>query len=248
LRVAETASVGGTLTYISTVEQANTIAIPSGQVVYQAREVEKKLGPVEDFQKRLLGAGRDWITLLILGFVMLKLLDRPMQRAGEATRRVLPALGWGLVVLLVTPLALVLVGALVTVLSLLLGVVTLEGLSIMVAVGGYIALALVTLIFLIILFYVSKLVVALAVGGWLYRRIWPEGEMKPIWPLLMGVTLFVLLSLIPLGGGALIGILVTLAGLGALWMTIRPHGFLAATPHAPAPEAGDNLSDHHHQG
>jgi hypothetical protein len=240
IRVSDTAEVGGTLKYISAVEQSSTIALPAAQVTYETLVTEKKLTPVEELQKRILRAARDWITLLILGALALRFLQPPLQRTTMASRRWLPALGWGMVVLMVTPLAIFLSGAAITIASLLLGVVTLSSLSTFVSVGGYLVLTLFVLVFLIILVYVSKLVVATSFGGWLCQRLWPNSEARPIVSLLIGISLYVLIAMLPFGLGLLFGVVVTFIGLGALWIAYRqrnlPPEMLAPLPTA---HAGD---------
>jgi hypothetical protein len=243
IRVSDTASVGGTLTYTSPAEQSGAIALPGEKVVYIASVVEEKLTIAQSIQRRALQAGRDWITLLILGALLVRLLQRPLQHSSIAARQVLPALGWGIVVLLVTPLAVLLLGAAITIVSLLLGIVTLGGLSSMVSVGGYLALTLMALAFVITLLYISKLVVALAVGGWLYRRVWPQGDMKPIWPLLIGITVYELFAILPLGVGFLFTLLVSLIGLGAIWIMLRRRNLQPVPPAATPPGNPDEMSE-----
>jgi hypothetical protein len=243
IRVSETAKVGGMLKYTSPVEQASTIALLTEQVAYEAPVVTKKLTPAEDFQKRVLGAARDWITLLIFGLLMLHLLQRPFQRSSAATRRWLPALGWGMVVFVVVPMAVLLLGAAIVVISLLLGVVTLSGLSALVSVGGSLSLTLLALAFLVILFHISKLVVAASVGGWLVQRIWPQRTVNPIWPLIIGISLYVLITLLPFGVGALFSIVVTLIGLGALWIAYRQRNLLPETLTPNSPDHSGELSE-----
>jgi len=69
--------------------------------------------------------------------------------------------------------------------------------------------------------YGSKLVVAYLVGRLLLKWLAPKFTGHAFWPMLIGVLLYTFLRAIPLGFGWVIGVLVTLIGLGAMWLYYR---------------------------
>ena len=71
--------------------------------------------------------------------------------------------------------------------------------------------------FLIAVGYISKIVFSFLVGRMILERIrepWGTGR---VWPLVLGVVLFAIVRAIPILGW-FIGLIVTLLGLGALWL------------------------------
>jgi len=79
---------------------------------------------------------------------------------------------------------------------------------------------LVMAIFVLLISYGSKLVVAFWGGKWILSKLAPQAAESKIWPLVLGVVLYVLLRAIPVLGWV-IGVIVTLLGLGAMWLVFR---------------------------
>ena len=52
----------------------------------------------------------------------------------------------------------------------------------------------------------------------------PKYDGGLIWPLVLGLLLYTFLRAIPLGFGYLVGVVVTLVGIGAIWLLIRDCG------------------------
>ncbi len=230
LRVTSDAHIGGMLTYISPVEQADRIDIvPGGGIEYQA---DKSVSPRDMkslasqwFAKRM----RDLVTLLVLGSLAVWTHTPLLNRlADQGQSKPLPAVGWGLVVLIGGHTALIVPTGLVLVLGILTSVVTLGGLAITVFGVGFSGVSLAFALFWLAIAYGAKLVVAYLVGRLVLQRLAPQYTDRAIWPLLLGVVLYVLVRAIPVLGG-FIGLLVTLAGLGAMWMLFREK------KHAPEP-------------
>ncbi len=73
-------------------------------------------------------------------------------------------------------------------------------------------------IFLIFVLYLSKGVVAYLVGFLILERLAPKVAAHKFWPLLLGLIIYVLLRSIPYFGWA-VSLVVTLIGLGAVWLT-----------------------------
>jgi hypothetical protein len=222
LRVAQDAHIGGMLTYVSPVEQADAIeAVPGGGIEYQ---VDRSV-PQPDF-KALAGQWftarlRDLVTLLVLGGLAVwthtPLLNRLADRARD---KPLPAIGWGGVVLIGGHVALVILAGLVLVLGILTSVVTLGGLALTVFGVGFSGVALAFALFWLAVAYGAALIIAYLVGRLILQRLAPRYADRAIWSLVLGVVLYVLVRSIPVLGW-FIGLLMTLAGLGAMWMLFR---------------------------
>lgn len=138
-----------------------------------------------------------YLGMLLVGGVSLWLLSKPLNLAVTALHnRSLPALGTGLLVTLLTPPALILLGFTV--------------------IGLPLALTLFPLY--LIMLYFGKLVVALALA----RTIGSSASLKltPLMEMFIGVTLFHLLRLIPVGGH-LLSLLMTWIGVGAIYLSLK---------------------------
>ena len=223
LRVAEEAHIAGTLTYVSPVEQADAIeAVPGGGVVYEPPdEPEVRVGFAHRAGQWFLARVRDFVTLLVLGGLAVwryqALLDR---LTDQARSQPLPALGWGFAIMIGGHVAVVVLAVLVLVLGILMSVVTLGGLALTVFGVGFSGLALVFALFSLSVAYGSKLIVAYLVGKLILQRLAFAHADKAIWSLVLGIVLYVLVRSIP-GLGWLIGAVMTLAGLGAMWLLFR---------------------------
>jgi len=68
--------------------------------------------------------------------------------------------------------------------------------------------------------YVTKVVVSFLGGRLILARLKPDWAEGRIWPLAVGVVLFVVITAIPILGG-LVKLVVVLLGLGALWLLGR---------------------------
>jgi len=71
--------------------------------------------------------------------------------------------------------------------------------------------------------YVSKLVVALLVGKAIFDSLAPKANAHKIFPLLLGLVIYLLVRAIPFLGWA-VGVVVTLVGLGAIWIGLTTGG------------------------
>jgi hypothetical protein len=239
LRVGPDAQIGGTLTYQSEVEQSSAIAVqPEGGVVYQTPEpgedgqavgrpqAEFRFNPLD----WLVARAREFITLLILGGLALWLLPVLLTTVTEKARtQTLQSTGWGLVMLILGYAAALLVAGLILGLGILLWVVTLGGLSGTVFGVGFSGLGLAFTVFLLLVSYGSKLVVAYLVGRLITERLLPQYAQNRVAHLLIGVLVYVIIRGIPLVGW-LVGLAATLIGLGAMWLVFRDRRASAITP------------------
>ncbi len=234
LHVNESARIDGQLTYRSPVEQAEAIlSAPAGGVAFEQTEAENTLAQqlAQALKKRL----HELITLLILGGLVAWRAPALLgSLAEQARQKPLPAVGWGMVGLLGGYLGAGVIAVVVFLLGLLLAIVSLGDLALGVLGTGFAALTLLLTLFWLLVAYGSKLVVAYLGGRMILQRLAPQPVAKAIWPLLLGIGLYMLLRLVPLLGW-LVGAAATLVGLGAAWLWARQR--------RTAPPAAEQVQD-----
>ncbi|MGH2524044.1 MAG: hypothetical protein ACRDH2_16175, partial [Anaerolineales bacterium] len=230
LRVGPEAEIGGQLIYTSAIEQSSNIATqPGGGVVFQTPQPgeQPQAGPSPQVSVGInilnwfVARGRELITLLIFGALVLWQAPAQLNTIIEKARtQALPAAGWGLVVIIVGYAGAFIVAGLIVALGILFGIVTLGGLSGTVLGVGLSGLGLVFTVFTFLVSYGSKLVVAYLVSKLLMQRLAPQYAENKVGLLALGVVLYVIIRGIPLFGW-LIGVIVTLVGVGAMWLAFR---------------------------
>lgn len=241
LHIRPEAVIGGTLEYHSAVQQdAGIQADPEGGVVYRYRpprdseewkdfrEVKPDIHvtpPVFNFggmfMSYVFGVVREFLTLILLGALAVWLIPSWLTRgAGWLRDKPLPSLGWGILVLIIGGIGLVAAGILVFMLGLAVGVVTLFGLMSTVWGIGFSAVGLSGALFLAILQYGSKLVVAMLIGDSILRLFNKNYSASAFWPLLLGILLVVFVDAVPILG-TVFSILMMIFGLGAIWLLFR---------------------------
>jgi cytoskeletal protein CcmA (bactofilin family) len=179
------------------------------------------------------------IPLLVFGLLGLWLLPSYMKRGGQKLRaKPLRALGIGLLALVIAfnlILVAVLIASLIFVFGLWLGTIGLWDLTWVVWGIGFPALALVVAVSAIFVDYGSKVLVAYLVGVLILERLIPRATRYRLWPLLLGLVLYVLLLSIPYFGWVL-SVVVTACGLGAAWMFYRERNQAEATEASVTPD------------
>jgi hypothetical protein len=162
-------------------------------------------------------------------------------------KKPLPSVGWGCLVTLVFPILLVLAMAALLIIAILIGLVTFGQLTAQVVGIGAVSIAWVTVVFNFVIFTVTKVIVALAVGRLILTRFGPN--MKPLWlniaALLLGALIYEILRIIPVVGW-IVALLAILVGLGAMFMAARQRGKpepLPPLPPTPATEPTFEESD-----
>jgi hypothetical protein len=239
LRVGPEAKIGGQFRYTSPVEQTRAIAAkPEGGIVYRApepgqpgtRAVTALPTPREEMMAWVWARLREVVSLTLLGGLALWLLPALFQRVAERTQ-VQPwlAAAWGLLVGIVGYGGALLAAILIILLVAGLAALTLAGLAVSVFGLGFSALGLALSLFLLLGAYASKLVVIYPLSHTLLEKFLPQWNHYKIVPLFLGVLVFVLLRSIP-WLGALLGIIVTLIGLGAMWLAFRDRFTKAVAP------------------
>ncbi len=217
---------GGMLMVIRPVEQRDVsrAASTSGslyqsQVQAETDEPDSQRDVVrEQIQARL----EEFVTLLIIGVLAVWLIPSLLDRwVGQVRATPLPSAGYGLVAYVTGFTGTSLVAALILVTGLWLGFVTLWKLAFLFWGLGYSSLVLAFSAFALFVFYGSKVIVAHLAGTLILERLAPRAAKYRLLPLVLGLVLYVLLRSIP-ALGWVIGVIVTLLGLGAVWLA-RHH-------------------------
>ena len=228
LRISREAKINGQLTYTSAVEQPIAIATqPQGGIIYQTPvpgEANRSSQPSTSSSfaiitgNVLLDILRDFFTLLVLGGLVLWLQPAWLKKTEQiAYLKPVNSAGVGLAVIILGYIAAGVVAVLILFLGILLSIITLGGLSNAIFGVGFSSLAAVIAIFTLVVSYGSKLVVTCLVGGMIIHKIAPRVSRPEIWGMVTGVFLLVIFQAIPILG-FLINILVTIMGMGAIWL------------------------------
>lgn len=161
---------------------------------------------------------RSYISYLIVGGLCIWLI--PQQLSGWADhlrRKPLRAAGSGTIAYFM--------GFIIAVLLVLLAIATTVGLfglsltSLALTWGGlsFSATGLAFWTFLLFVTFISKIIVTYLVGLLILQRFYPRAAAYRIWPLMLGLLLYVIICAIPYLGWA-VGLIITFMGLGAVWM------------------------------
>ena len=222
---------GGTLLFVgSSAGRPVGLAAPSLSIRSLQQGEEEAAGIPEWLVARLA----DLAALLLVGGLAIWLRPLLIRRPVEhLLRKPLPAAGFGLLALFIVPGALIiaiLVAVLLFFLGMWLGGVGLWGLAFLLWGIGYPTLILACSLFALAALYGTKVIVADLVGRLILKRLAPQSldTARGILPLLLGLVLYVLVRSIPFLGLA-VEVVITVLGLGALWLTLR---------HAPSPAPG----------
>ena len=158
------------------------------------------------------------ISLLIVGAFFLWLLPKQLEQwRTKVQKRPFAALGWGLVTYVMGFITTLIFLALFIAIGLSFIVVTLWGLAFIFWGLSLSALSLFFATFILFVSYGSKIIVAYLVGWLIFDRFYPRANKHRVWPLLLGLIIYLLLASIPYLGWA-ISLIVTFIGLGAVWM------------------------------
>jgi cytoskeletal protein CcmA (bactofilin family) len=229
LRISPEAKIGGKLTYISAVEQTQTIqSKPESGVVYQTpvpdeddmRRSPRTTNVTVDFGNWVLGRMRELITLLIIGLLAIWKLPTLMKDLTEmAEDEMLSSAGWGVVAWFGGFIGVALIAIVLLIIGGLTWVITLGELSGTVLSLGFSVLGAALAVFWFLAFYGSKVVVAYFGGKWIMEKLSPT--LQNNYALMsIGVVIYVLLASIPFLGW-LVGVAATIIGLGAMWLVAK---------------------------
>jgi hypothetical protein len=237
IRVSDDASIGGMLTYTSSVEMTNVLeGVTGGSVVYQtpvpAANASGKgysMDQVRPFNRDFGGmfvrasvmqTARNLLKLMAIGALILWLLRKPFIKIIEAAyAQPMKAMGWGFIIIAVGVLAMLIVPLVFLMVGVLIGFISLGSLLyVWFGIVGT-ALTLAAMLFFFAIFTISKIIAAYMFGKWIMKAVFKE-ETEKVWlNLLIGVFLYTLLRAIPFVGW-LVGLAATLIGSGAFWLAL----------------------------
>jgi len=216
LTIAESAQIGGLLNYRSPSEATIN---PASQIV---GNVNEDIVEVDTFSPAAMiwNIVQRWITLLIVGILLLWLLPGWTQQLTHGIQsRPLSSLGWGIVMVLLATAAAIAITGITILLAAIFGSF-LWNLAPLILGTGFLANATLITSFFLFIGYVPAIALSYLGGQRLFQQIQPTQSStqssKQILPLVVGTLIFVLLTVIPILGG-LIQPVTTLLGLGALW-------------------------------
>ena len=165
-----------------------------------------------------LQRGRQILSFLIVGgLIIWRIPGLFAQWAAQAQNRPLASAGYGLVVFVMGNAGVFVAGAIVGAVGLFLAYIYLGKLALVFWGVGFSGLLFVFSVLIAFVSYISKVIVAYLMGELILRRFSSRAAERKLWPLLLGVIIYALLRAIPVLGWV-IGLIVTLLGLGAVWM------------------------------
>lgn len=231
LTVSDTAKIEGDLEYTSTFDLNIPSASVGGKIIrtepaVDTDEVVVVQTPAEKVTSWLLGLLRFSITLILFGLFLGWLFPKFMKTLPENLQaKPWASLGWGAVTWAMFWFALLAVILVMIFGGILFGVFTLGAVSGTIIWVGILLLFSLTVGFILVTSYLTKIVVGEWVGKWVLGKLSPTLAEHKVWPMVIGVLIVVTVvgllrfPLIPLGFfGGLLNFVIILFGLGALWL------------------------------
>jgi hypothetical protein len=214
LTLAESARIGGKLIYTSSAEASlSPSAKVAAGIAYNQQTATQPAAPQLPWLKylqRLAG-------LLLIGVLMLWLTPAWTRRMADTVEaQPLRSLAWGLVAFIALVVAMIMILILTIALAVMFGYLTLGGLAAMIVGVGMLVDVTLVLGSIAYLSFVAQVVIAYMAGRWLVQKVQPAWAERPVVPLAVGLIVYVALRAVP-GLGTLVGWLVVLLALGALW-------------------------------
>ena len=225
LTLGRNATIGGDLNNTSATASEIPSSLVGGEVAFTlnpALETSLDLSPAAVAQRAFISwlfdnTGR-LLALIIVGGVLAWLMPVWMTYPAKTLEaRPWSSLGWGTLTVVLFPLAVLLFVMVIALLALLLGLVTFGKLAGSVAWLGVVLLLGLLVGVGLLAAYFTKVVVGYWGGHFLLARFKPDWAENPILSMLLGVVILVLLTAIPVIGW-LLSFLITLFGLGTLWV------------------------------
>jgi cytoskeletal protein CcmA (bactofilin family) len=227
-RVAEGAEIGGKLTYTSGSEgEIESGAEIEGGIAYQTPvpspvEVEEMrvVTPQQIALSWFLDQLRRLAALLLLGLILVLVFPVSARKAATILEaKPWGSLGWGILVVIFVCIAVPVIGFLMIVLDAIFGILGFGGLVVSITGLGVLTNVAIIVWFLLAAGYISKIVFSFLVGRMILERIQASWGTGRVWPLVLGVVIYAIIRAIPILGW-FIGFIVTLVGLGALWLMV----------------------------
>jgi hypothetical protein len=201
LTITDKAKINGYLTYTST----ENASVAQGATI--KGEVKHNLPKQKEVDKRAFAAMYGWMkivclfAMLVVGLVLVSLWREEIKKITEVDKwqeKLSRSLGWGLVVLFLTPFIIIIL------------LITMIGIPLALILGGLWLIAL----------YVSKILAAILIGRAIIERWWHKKKDSLVIAMVLGVFVLWLLCFFPIIGFAFC-FLATLWGLGTLWLFFK---------------------------
>lgn len=231
LVVGDQASINGQLIYTSAKSlEENLRNLPVQGVVENIAAPESsqtnadgKVVRKNPFVVRIFRMIRQLVGFLLFAALGWKFGKRYISEASQiAISKPLNSMGVGFVSTLVVYLGALVAFILISLIAILLGVFTLNQLSSLIFFIGIALIIFSLAVFGILAMYVSKFVLIYWAGGFILNKVQFTGNNKEAWSLIAGIILYIILSAIPVFGW-IMGVLVSLVGIGAIWYMIQKH-------------------------
>jgi hypothetical protein len=162
---------------------------------------------------------RWFVSLLLVGLLLAWVVPELTRRSAEHLQaKPLHSLGWGFVSMFALLFGVLSLIVIIGMLGVVLGILQLTGLLVLDIILGFMALFGLVMVYATAAVLVSKVIVSYLGGQLILKRIKPGWAKSRIWPLLLGLVIFAILTAIPLYIGQFINVVIILLGLGALWM------------------------------
>jgi len=234
LTVAESAEIAGNLEYSSTYD----LTFPGGAVGGEVMRVEPEIDDrnayvpptkAQQVGKWALNLLRSIVTLVLFALLLSWLMPLMLKAtAGKLGDKTWLSLGWGAVAWAAFFFAILIVVIVTIIGGIIFGILTLGGISATVIFLGILAMFALSVAFVLITAYLTKIVVGQAIGKWVLGKFNLDLAEHKFWPAVVGVVIIAVVvglfkfPLLPLGFfGWLINFAVVLFGLGALWLWRR---------------------------
>jgi len=213
LTIADSASIGGDLSYASGEEFNVPSSVVGGSIEFDQRVMETvPENQGMDLMALLLKVLREWATLILIGLFLVWLLPRLINRSADNVGiKPLLSLGWGIVALIATPILLLVGLGIIILLAIIAGFITLPSVSAFVVMSGITTIMATAVAFSLVLAFIAKIIVGYGLGRILF------GNANRIAALIVGLLLVVIVVNIPVAGW-FIQWVVVICGLGAIWL------------------------------
>lgn len=198
--ITQGAKIGGNLNYTAGKEAVIADnAIISGEVIYNLPKTKIFRKPVSFVNFWIWGTIYSIFAAIIIGLVLVTLLTDKIKKITEVmTNKIGQSIGWGAIIMFLTPIAVVLL--FMTVIGIPLGLIVI----------GIWAMTL----------FISKIIAGIAIGQISFAKIWPKNKMSLIWPMAAGIIVSWLIFSIPIFGWML-ALVAMWWGLGGLWIQYK---------------------------
>jgi len=196
LTITESAVVGGDIAYSAGSEgEISSGAQVAGKVTYNKPKPKKD----KSWQMGIWGKTYSIFAALVIGLVLISLWRKPViNLTDKMIAKTWPTIGWGAVVMFLTPIIAVVL------------MITLIGFP----------LALLLLGAWMIAMCLSKILVGIMVGRAMLEKFWEKKKDSLIWAMILGVVIVKIIFTIPLVGW-LLALVATWWGLGGIWLMFR---------------------------